>query len=158
MNRTREHSNLVSKSIIFADVTNDRVGVGTTFPATRLSVAGAVTAVDFNTTSDERLKTNIKVIDGAVEKIERLSGVTFEWKDSGNSSVGVIAQDIEKVFPELVVGNQTKTVNYNGLVGVLIEAVKSQQKQIDVLMEEIEKLAARKKRAKSEQTKSKPIE
>lgn len=140
MNRTREHSNLVSKSIIFADVTNDRVGVGTTSPTTRLSVAGAVTAVDFNTTSDERLKTNIEVITSAVEKLEKINGVTFEWKESGQQSAGVIAQNIEKVFPELVVGEETKTVNYNGLIGVLIESVKEQQKEINHLRDEIEKL------------------
>jgi hypothetical protein len=138
MNRTREHSNLVSKNIIFADVTNDRVGVGTTFPTTRLSVAGAVTAVDFNTTSDRRLKENIKTISSAVEKIEKIDGVTFDWKESGKPSAGVIAQNIEEVFPELVIGEETKTVNYNGLIGVLIEAVKEQQKEIVSLRNKIE--------------------
>jgi hypothetical protein len=138
MNRTREHSNLVSKNIIFADVTNDRVGVGTTSPTTRLSVAGAVTAVDFNTTSDRRLKENIKTISSAVEKIEKIDGVTFDWKESGKPSAGVIAQNIEEVFPELVIGEETKTVNYNGLIGVLIEAVKEQQKEIIALRNKIE--------------------
>lgn len=140
MNRTREHSNLVSKNIIFADVANDRVGIGTTLPTTRLSIAGAVTAVDFNTTSDERLKTNIEVISSAIEKVEKINGVTFEWKESGQASAGVIAQNVESVFPQLVVGEETKTVNYNGLIGVLIEAVKDQQQQIDSLKLEIENL------------------
>jgi hypothetical protein len=140
MNRTREHSNLVSKNIIFADVANDRVGVGTTVPTTRLSVAGAVTAVDFNTTSDKRLKTNIEVITSAVEKLNKINGVTFEWKESGQASAGVIAQNIEEVFPQLVVGEETKTVNYNGLIGLLIESVKEQQKEINSLRDQIEKL------------------
>jgi hypothetical protein len=113
MNRTREHSNLVSKNIIFADVTNDRVGVGTTSPTTRLSVAGAVTAVDFNTTSDRRLKENIKTISSAVEKIEKIDGVTFDWKESGKPSAGVIAQNIEEVFPELVIVEETKDISQN---------------------------------------------
>jgi hypothetical protein len=47
--------------------------------------------------------------------------------------VGVIAQEIEKVFPELVQGEDPKTVNYNGLVGLLIECIKEQQVEIDYL-------------------------
>jgi len=139
-NRTREHSNLVSKSVIFADVANERIGVGTTAPTTRLSVAGAVTAVDFNTTSDERLKANIEVISSALEKVKSINGVSFEWKDSGQASTGVIAQNIEEVFPELVHGNDPKTVNYNGLIGVLIEAIKEQQVQIEDLQAQINNL------------------
>ena len=138
-NKTREHSNLVSKSVIFADVANERVGVGTSVPTTKLSVAGAVTAVDFNTTSDENLKDNITIISSAIEKIKCINGVSFEWKDSGQASVGVIAQNVEEVFPELVHGNGTKTVNYNGLIAVLIESVKEQQKQINTLRSEIKK-------------------
>ena len=52
----------------------------------------------------------------------------------------MIAQDVEKVLPQLVNGEDTKTVNYNGLIGVLIEAVKEQQEQINTLKEEITKL------------------
>jgi hypothetical protein len=63
----------------------------------------------------------------------QIRGVTFDWKDGNRASAGVIAQEIEKVLPELVHGDDTKTVNYNGLIGLLIECVKEQQKEIDIL-------------------------
>ena len=58
--------------------------------------------------------------------VSKLDGVKFTWKKGGNDSVGVIAQNVEDVLPELVITDDegTKSVNYNGLVGVLIEAVK----------------------------------
>ena len=63
----------------------------------------------------------------------QLNGVTFDWKESGRSSLGVIAQEVEKVLPELVSGEETKTVNYNGLIGLLIECIKNQQIEINNL-------------------------
>jgi hypothetical protein len=63
----------------------------------------------------------------------QIRGVTFDWKETQRSSAGVIAQEIEKVLPELVHGDETKTVNYNGLIGLLIECVKKQQEEIDEL-------------------------
>ena len=59
--------------------------------------------------------------------------VTFDWKENQRASAGVIAQEIEKILPELVNGEETKTVNYNGLIGLLIECVKKQQEEIDEL-------------------------
>ena len=88
--------------------------------------------------SDIREKTNIKIIDSSIQKINTLNGITFEWKDTKIPSVGVIAQQIENVLPELILNvNGKKTVNYNGLVGLLIEAVKEQQKQINNLKQSI---------------------
>jgi hypothetical protein len=66
--------------------------------------------------------------------------VNFEWKENNKPSAGVIAQEVEKVLPELVNGEDTKTVNYNGLIGLLIEAIKDQQSQINSLKEEIKNL------------------
>jgi len=100
-----------------------------------ISNVGIITATDFNSTSDETLKTNIKVIEDPIEKVLQLNGVTFNWKDNDEASVGVIAQDVEKVFPELVHGLEPKTVSYNGLVGLLIECIKYQQHQINELKE-----------------------
>jgi hypothetical protein len=96
---------------------------------------------DVNTLSDINLKEKVKVIENSVEIINQLNGVEFTWKDSEKQSVGVIAQEVEKVLPNLVEDNgNSKSVNYNGLIGVLIEAVKAQQTQIEVLNERIKKL------------------
>lgn len=106
-----------------------------------INVTGIITATDFNATSDRNLKENIKVVIDPIEKISKINGVEFSWKSSKAQSIGVIAQELEEIFPELVTQNDShKTVNYNGLIGVLIEAVKEQQKQINSLKEHIEKL------------------
>ena len=87
--------------------------------------------------SDERLKENIETIKNPLEAIEKLNGVSYDWKANGKSSIGVIAQDVQKLFPELVKevqpleGDEKRlTVNYDGLVGVLIEAVKDLSQQV----------------------------
>jgi hypothetical protein len=104
--------------------------------------AGGVIAVTFTSTSDINLKTNIKPIISPISKLLELNGVTFDWKKTKESSIGVIAQEVEKVFPELIkeTSDNYKTVNYNGLVGVLIEAIKEQQDQINILKQEIQDL------------------
>jgi hypothetical protein len=89
--------------------------------------------------SDERLKDNIQVIPNAVEKVQQIKGVSFDW--NGNQAtheghdIGVIAQDIEKILPEIVTTRENgyKAVRYEKLVALLIEAVKEQQLQIDEL-------------------------
>ena len=130
-NRTRRHANFATGNNIFVDITNGRVGVGTTVPSTTLQVSGTITCTDINSTSDIKLKENIHSIDNPLDKVMQINGVGFRWKDTKEDAIGVIAQDIEEVIPELVKNNDhTKTVNYNGLVGVLIEAVKEQQRQI----------------------------
>ena len=120
---------------LFYDDSNNRVGINSATPTESLDVIGSVKATDFNTTSDQNLKDNIKTIENPLSKVLSIRGVNFEWKDSNKASAGVIAQEVEKVLPELVTGQNTKTVNYNGLIGLLIETVKEQQKQIDTLNE-----------------------
>lgn len=102
------------------------------------SFSGIVTATDFNSSSDINLKDNVETIKNATETIECLRGVSFEWKETGKKSYGVIAQELEEVLPELVNGDETKTVNYNGLIGVLIQAIKEQQEQINKLQCELD--------------------
>lgn len=122
----------------------NNVGIASTQPTSKLSIigdaviSGVVTATDFNATSDESLKTNIQPISSPIQKVMQLNGVTFNWKDNNEASVGVIAQEVEKVFPELVHGLQPRTVSYNGLVGLLIECVKEQQKEINELKKRFE--------------------
>ena len=130
-NRTRQLGNFRSGNNLYVDVTNSRVGVGTTVPSTTLQVAGTITCIDINSTSDINLKENIHSIDDPLGKVMQINGVGFRWKDTKEDAIGVIAQDIEEVIPELVKNNDhIKTVNYNGLIGVLIEAIKEQQRQI----------------------------
>ena len=105
-----------------------------------INATGIVTATDFNSTSDVKLKKNIKQIDDPISKIMNIEGVSFNWKADDRAALGVIADQVETVLPELVRGTDPKTVNYNGLIGLLIEAVKEQQIQIDKLNERISKL------------------
>ena len=140
---------MYKRQILFSPLASSsvgNVGVGTTNPSTRLhvegnvKVTGVVTATDFDSTSDIRLKTNIKPIDDPLAKVVQIEGVSFNWKQDNRPALGVIADQIEKVIPELVHGDDPKTVNYNGLVGLLIEVVKDQQTQIDDLNKRLSKL------------------
>ena len=101
--------------------------------ATHAKFTGIVTAADFNSTSDEILKENITTVENAVDLNNQLRGVRFEWKKDGRPSYGVIAQELEQVLPELVSDTDPKTVNYNGIIGVLIEAVKELSERVDEL-------------------------
>ena len=93
-----------------------------------------ITCVDLNSTSDATLKQNITPVDNAIELISQITGVAFDWAQDQRSSVGVLAQDVESVLPELVGSNEGhKTVNYNGLVGVLIQAVKELSEEVKAL-------------------------
>ena len=114
---------------------NGSVGIGTSSPGSyKLSVSGDIGATSFQYNSDRSLKKNIETIKDPLNKILQLRGVTFNWKKDDKASVGVIAQEVEKVFPELVTeSNGIKSVGYGNLVGPLIEAVKVQQKEINNL-------------------------
>jgi hypothetical protein len=106
--------------------------------STRLSTgnvvsSGIVTAQDFDALSDINYKENINTVNGALLKVEQLRGVKFDWKESGLPSYGVIAQELQEVLPELVHGNDPKTVNYNGIIGVLIEAIKELKAEVEEL-------------------------
>jgi hypothetical protein len=100
--------------------------------------------------SDFRYKKDIVPIDNALNKLIKLKGVTYLWKDGDDKEskgfdnkrhYGVIAQDVEKEFPELVdhpgETDSFKHVEYNGFAGVFIEAIKEQQRLIDSLSKEL---------------------
>lgn len=116
-----------------------RTGIGTngtSQPITaRLDTAGVMYANTFTSTSDERKKENIETIEDASTILNELRGVRFNWKETGKPSVGVIAQEVEKVLPEAVESDADgmKSVSYDMLIGVLIETVKEQQRRIDAL-------------------------
>lgn len=128
-------------------ITNDTgfVGIGATSPTQKLHVNGSILATAFLYSSDRILKTNIRVLEGALDKVLQLQGVSFDWKATGEPSIGLIAQDVEKVYPEAVSTDTQgiKSVDYAKLVAVLIEAVKDQQAQIDALEKEVAELKAK---------------
>jgi Chaperone of endosialidase len=96
-----------------------------------------VASGSFNSLSDSRLKREITPLLGMLDKILTLEGVFFKWKDSPSDDnlIGLIAQDVNKVLPELVSTDpgDMLSVNYNGFIAVLIEAIKEQQAQIQQL-------------------------
>jgi len=98
-----------------------------------IRVTGIATAQDFDSLSDINYKENVTTVNNALLKVEQMRGVKFDWKESGNPSYGVIAQELEQVLPELVHGNDPKTVNYNGIIGVLIEAIKELKAEVEEL-------------------------
>lgn len=101
---------------------------------TSITAAGRITANDFNSTSDISRKENIVEIDSAVEKVESLRGVLFDWKDGSGTSGGVIAQEVQEVLPSLVnMSGEDLTVQYNGLTGLLLQAVKELSARVQEL-------------------------
>jgi len=106
-----------------------------------LTVTGDVVAY---ASSDERLKDNIQLISNPIEKVQQLRGVEFDWNDkvqmhAGEHSYGVIAQDVLNVMPELVKQRYDGYygVDYEKMVGLLIEVVKEQEKRIKDLENKI---------------------
>ena len=94
-----------------------------------------VNAANFNTTSDATLKTNVETLTGSLDAVKAMRGVSYDWIENGNSEVGVIAQEVEAIVPDVVSTNDEgiKSVKYGNMVAVLIEAIKEQQAQIDEL-------------------------
>ncbi len=103
-------------------------------------VVGVVTAENFDSLSDSRYKENIRPIENALDKVADLKGIHFDYKYSGNKSMGLIAQDVQKVFPECVSGKDPISVNYNGIIGALVEAVKELKDQNEQLRKDIDDL------------------
>jgi len=105
------------------------------------SSTGTLYATNYNTSSDRNLKDNIETIPNALVTVNNLRGVGFNWKSTGFKSYGVIAQELEEHIPELVnETNGVKTVNYDAMIGFLIESIKTQTNTISTLEERIRKL------------------
>ena len=112
------------------------VGIKDSTPSYRLDVSGTIRATgDVIAYSDERVKENIKTIDNSLEKVNKLRGVEFNKIGEDKKSIGVIAQEIEKVLPEVVRTDDEgmKSVAYGNVVGVLIEAIKELNKEVEEL-------------------------
>lgn len=128
------------------------VGVGDTSPAYRLELpntanaSGQGRANAWKTYSSQRWKSNIRTIDHAMDKVRDLRGVSFDWKDQGRHDIGMIAEEVGKVVPEVVDyeanGADATALAYDRLVAVLVEALKEQ----DARIAELEQTVARNKR------------
>lgn len=103
---------------------------------------GNVYAFGYFHNSDARLKDHIEAIQGGLEIVSKLRGVSYQWKHDHSPALGVIAQDVEKVIPSAVKTNDKgdKTVEYDQLIGPLIEAVKELKSDNDNLRDRIEQL------------------
>jgi hypothetical protein len=112
--------------------------IGTWFPQIRCYYSAPSYSLDINlngivygmftNTSDERIKTNIKTIDYALDKVLLLRGVNYTLISENTEEIGMIAQEVELIVPEAVKtkdsGDNLKGINYSGLVGLLVEAIK----------------------------------
>ncbi|MEP6746957.1 MAG: tail fiber domain-containing protein [Bacteroidota bacterium] len=147
------------------------VGIGTTTPADKLSVAGVVSPSADNTytlgkstlrwsavyaangtiqTSDARLKTNIENLNYGLKEVMLMRPVRYNWKDKAMpaAKIGLIAQEVRKLVPEVITGDESKEslgMNYAELVPVLINAIKEQQHQIDDVQNRVEALRKKNK-------------
>ena len=135
-----------NKMIVSSSATSE-ASFGSITTAGNITIGGEVRStgdVIAYHSSDERLKDNIRLIDNPVEKVSKLRGVQFEWNDSqntyvcGSADTGIIAQDVQKVLPELVKERSDGYlgIRYEKLAGLLVEGIKEQQQQIDELKEQ----------------------
>jgi hypothetical protein len=120
------------------------VGIGTMDPDYKLDVDGTIRG-DNVSASDIRWKKNIDPIEGSLEKVKQLQGVHYDWKDENKDQsrqIGFIAQDVEKIFPELVKTDDKgyKSMNYSKVVTVLVESVKELDDENQELEDRIVKL------------------
>ena len=134
---------LDTKSITLDNAGN--FGIGTVNPGNILTVVQSSAtdpiADSWTLYSSRRWKTNIQTIENALEKVQHLRGVTYDWKADGKHDIGLIAEEVGEVIPEVVAyeenGFDAKSVDYARLVAVLIEAVKEQQHTIEQQTAEI---------------------
>ena len=99
---------------------------------------GTLTSTIITSSSDFVLKKDIFTFENALEVIKSLRGVSFKWKDNDTKNIGLVAQEVEQVLPEVVKEDLgLKSINYSSIVGVLVEAIKEQQIEIEILKKKI---------------------
>ena len=97
----------------------------------------------FVTYSDGRLKRNVRTLDTALDTVQKLRGVSYDWKHDNSSDIGFIAQEVAEVVPSLCHGSEEGgyALDYPSMNALLVEAVKQQQQQIKALSAKVEKLS-----------------
>ena len=150
--------NSISETNGISILENGNIGMGIIAPTVRLQVNGDIIANSIAGSSDIRYKTNIQPIKDALDKVKKLNGIYFNWnqkdfptKDfSDKKEIGFIAQEVEKVLPELVIKDKTpdeyRSVNYDKVVALLVEAIKEQQLQIEALTKKVYELSNKRKK------------
>lgn len=137
---TLADANLLSSSTFYPTLSSSNTGSYTTATVSLTNLyfvpnTGTFSATTFNSLSDLNLKTNVRVIENGFNLLEPLIPVSFNWKDTGIHSFGLIAQEIEKIYPELVCTNDlgVKSVAYSPIIAMLISAIKELKQEIDEL-------------------------
>lgn len=119
-------------------------GGADTFVGGDLTVTGKVRASKYSTVSDERLKKDIRKIDSPLEVLAGIEGVIFNWIEDNSRDVGLIAQDVERALPQAVQEiDDVKSVNYNGVIGLLVEAVKELSAENQLLRMDVASMKAK---------------
>jgi hypothetical protein len=137
INPSSSANSLIIGSGATASLTFAETGSGTA------TFAGSeVLGTEFTATSDERKKQNIVTVTNAGAKLDTIRGCTFEWKANGKQSGGCIAQDMQKIMPEVVreiedevTGESTLKLQYNGVIALLVEALKETRAEVRALQE-----------------------
>ena len=125
-------TNIKGSNVSVTNITGSIVSVTGYIKAASVSTSGNIRAAgEIASQSDERLKSNIKIISGAVDKVKNLKGVTFTFKADNRPSTGLLAQDVQSVMPEAVAHNGDYLyVAYGNLLGLIVEAIKELDQKI----------------------------
>ncbi|MHC1754034.1 MAG: tail fiber domain-containing protein [Methanosarcina sp.] len=151
MGRLRiSHGNQPGTIELMSILQSGNIGIGTPNPGAKLDVAGVVRATNFINPSDAKFKTDIIPLTDVLDKLEKIRGVSFRWNEldpydrsENGREIGLIAQEVEEVFPELITmwGDESYLgIDYNRFTGVLLEAIKELKAENDMFKEKIKAL------------------
>jgi hypothetical protein len=148
-NQTLTDAQMLAYTRFYVQAGTGNVGIGTMNPGYLLDVNGTARATTYLYSSDARLKKDVETVSSPLDKVQALRGVYFTWKATGERAMGFIAQEVEKVLPDLVKTDSKsgyKSVQYANLVAVIVEAIKemrgenlAQKAEIDQRLSALEK-------------------